>query len=102
MWRNDVKDFMNGKSVSIDFETIDVDFSIKGADDKITVKLNRPDLIFGGTFLSVPKEYENLDGKMVIHPITSEELPIIITDTKNMHLGVPAHNEEDYKIKNVY
>lgn len=98
MWRNDVKDFMNGKSVSPDFKTIDVDFSIKGTDDKIMVKLNRPDLIFGGTFLSVPRGYENLVGKMAIHPITSEELPIISTDTENIHLGIPAHNEEDYKI----
>lgn len=98
MWRNDVKDFMNGKGLSIDFKSIDVDFSIKDMDDKITVKLDRPDLIFGGTFICVPKEYKNLEGKIAIHPITEDELPIIIVDVNVAHLGIPAHNAEDYKI----
>ncbi len=98
MWRNDVKDFMNGKKLSIEFKPIDVDFLVKDTDDKITVKLDRPDLIFGGTFICVPKEYEYLDGKKAIHPITKEELPIIVRDTKEMRLGIPAHNEEDYNL----
>lgn len=98
MWRNDVKDFMNGKKLSIEFKPIDVDFLVKDTDDKITVKLDRPDLIFGGTFICVPNEYHDLEGSVAIHPITKEELPIIVRDTKEMRLGIPAHNEEDYNL----
>lgn len=96
MWRNDVKDFMNGKRLSFNFEAVNVDFLIKGTSDKIMVKLDRPDLIFGGTFLIASNEYRKYEGCKAIVPITKEEIPIIVTDTLEAHLGIPAHIEADY------
>lgn len=98
MWRNDVKDFMNGKKVSVDFKPINVDFLIKDIKEKITVKLDRPDLIFGGTFLCVSSELKKYEGMKAMMLITHEELPIIVTDSQETHLGIPAHIEEDYRI----
>ncbi|MDE6141694.1 MAG: NUDIX domain-containing protein [Bacilli bacterium] len=89
---------MSGKKESVDFQPINVDFLIRDINEKITVKLDRPDLIFGGTFLSVSSELKKYEGMKVLMPITHEELPIIVTNRQEAHLGIPAHIEEDYKI----
>lgn len=97
MWRNDVKDFMNGKKYLCHLEKLELNFKVKDTSDVISAKLDRPDLIFGITFLLVPKSYSKLEEKYVIHPITKEEVPIYLGNVKEPHLGIPAHNDEDYE-----
>lgn len=97
MWRNDVKDFMNGKIPSYHFKKLEVSFTIKNTNDVVIGKLGRPDLIFGITFVLVPKKDGHLKGKCAIHPITKEELPIFLADVEKPHFGIPAHNDEDYE-----
>lgn len=97
MWRNDVKDFMNGEKIFCNLETLEIDFKVKDSNNVITTKLDRPDLIFGIAFLLVPKSYINLDEKYIIHPITKEEIPIFLENVNEPHLGIPAHNDKDYE-----
>ncbi len=96
MWRNDVKDFMKGEKIAYDVEALEIDFKIKDTNDILSIKLERPDLIFGITFLLVPKNYKKLAKKYIIHPITKEEIPIFLENVNEPHLGIPAHNNEDY------
>ncbi len=98
MWRNDVKDFMNGKREIVKFSPIDVTLDVNDYDDTLIARLERPDLIFGVTFLAVPLNYEYLEGKKALHPITKEEIPIILVDTEKPYLGIPAHIEKDYQL----
>ncbi|MCM1052795.1 MAG: NUDIX domain-containing protein [Ruminococcus sp.] len=100
MWRNDVKDFLNGKVKYYDLESLELDLNVKKSKETIHVKLNRPDLIFGITFLLVPKSNKQLKDKYAIHPITKEEIPIFLTDIEDPHLGIPAHNDYDYNFAN--
>ena len=78
MWRNDVKDFMNGKKNLCNLEVLEIVLEVKDTSDIISVKLDRPDLIFGITFILTPKGCIHLDGKYIIHPITKEEIPIFL------------------------
>lgn len=96
MWRNDVKDFMNGNVFLYEFPEFDIKLGIKELDDFINVKLKRPDLIFGVSFLLVPKSFKHLKDKYAIHPITGEEIPIFLSDIDEAHLGIPAHNDDDF------
>lgn len=96
MWRNDVKDFMNKVKPNILYKDIEISFNIKDSEDSLKIKLNRPDLIYGITYILVPKSMENLSNKIAIHPLTKEELPIIVEDVVEPVLGIPAHIEEDY------
>ncbi len=97
MWRNDVKDFMNGKKLSDNLELLEIDLKVKDTNDTLTVKLNRPDLIFGVTFLLVPEDSISLNGKYAIHPITKETIPIFLANVKEPHFGISAHNDKDYE-----
>lgn len=96
MWRNDVKDFMNGNVFLYEFPEFVIKLGIKELDDFINVKLKRPDLIFGVSFLLVPKSFKHLKDKYAIHPITGEEIPIFLSDIDEAHLGIPAHNDDDF------
>ena len=96
MWRNDVKDFMNGNVFLYEFPEFVIKLGIKELDDFINVKLKRPDLIFGVSFLLVPKSYKHLKEKYAIHPVTGEEIPIFLSDIDEAHLGIPAHNDDDF------
>lgn len=96
MWRNDVKDFMNGVKHTYNLNELEISFEIKATKEILTGRLNRPDLIFGITFLCVPKNEFNLENKVAIHPITKEEIPIFLADVDELHFGIPAHNDEDY------
>ena len=97
MWRNDVKDFMNNKNIENHTKEIELPFEVEEA-EKIYVKLDRPDLIFGITYLIVPKILEEkYKEKMAIHPLTKEKLPIFFKNVKKCKIGVPAHVEEDYE-----
>lgn len=97
MWRNDVKDFMNGKSFSYDIEELTINLEVKDSKDTISVKLPRPDLVFGATYVIVPQNNTNLQDRKAIHPITKEEIPIFVRDINEPHLGIPAHSNEDYE-----
>lgn len=97
MWRNDVKDFMNGNIPSYDAQTLNIKFQIYESKDFIKVKLDRLDLIFGIVFLLVPSNLMHLNGKYIIHPITKENIPIFLSDIAEPHLGIPAHNDNDYE-----
>ena len=97
MWRNDVKDFMNGKKNLCNLEVLEIVLEVKDTSDIISVKLDRPDLIFGITFILTPKGCIHLDGKYIIHPITKEEIPIFLENVSEPHLGIPAHNDKDYE-----
>ncbi len=96
MWRNDVKDFMNKVKTNITYKNIEISFSIKESKDNLKILLNRPDLIYGITYILVPKAMGNLANKIAIHPLTKEELPIFVEDIDEPILGIPAHIEEDY------
>ena len=97
MWRNDVKDFMNGKKITFDLELFEVEITFKGTDLKMKVKLDRPDLIFGVTFMVVPSSYKELESCFAIHPITKEKIPVYLDDVATPYLGIPAHKQRDYE-----
>lgn len=96
MWHNDVKDFMNKIKPNILYKNIEISFNIKDSEYKLKVKLNRPDLIYGITYILIPKSMENLSSKVAIHPLTNEEIPIIVEVINEPKAGIPAHIEEDY------
>ncbi len=96
-WRNDVKDFLSDKVRKYDLESLAINLNIKDSNEVIPVKLDRPDLIFGITFLILPKSYKHLAKKYAIHPITNKEIPIFLDNINNPHLGIPAHNDKDYE-----
>lgn len=76
MWRNDVKDFMNGKILDVDIQKIKIDVQVKNS-KSLEVELKKPYLIFGVTFVVVPESLKELDGKTAKIPLSNEEVPII-------------------------
>lgn len=95
-WRNDVKEFMNKIDNVVEVKPINIRMNIKDTDEYISVILDKPYLIYGITFVEVPKSYDNLKNKSLIHPLTNEELPLVFTNTENARCGIPAHNNNDY------
>ncbi|MDE5888717.1 MAG: NUDIX domain-containing protein [Bacilli bacterium] len=96
MWRNDVKDFMTKVSHKIVYKEIELVFSIKDSNETLKIKLNRPDLIYGITYILVPLNKKDLQEKVAIHPLTKDEIRIIVEDINEAKVGIPAHIEEDY------
>ncbi len=97
MWRNDVKDFMNGKVLDVNPKKVDVEVKIAESEEVLNITLDKPYLIFGITFVLVPKKLNALEGKMAIHPITKKLLPIFVSDVDNPCFGIPAHVDGDYE-----
>lgn len=97
MWRNDVKDFMNGKILDVDIQKIKIDVQVKNS-KSLEVELKKPYLIFGVTFVVVPESLKELDGKTAKIPLSNEEVPIIALKVDAPRACVPAHVEEDFKI----
>lgn len=96
MWRNDVKDFLSKKKTTYNLEPLTISFEVKETKETLLIQLDRPDLLFGITFLLVPKSNTNLEGKHILHPITKEDIPIFLDDICEPHLGIPAHHNKDY------
>ncbi len=78
-------------------EVLEIVLEVKNTSETISVNLDRPDLIFGISFILVPKSYMYLDGKYIIHLITKKEIPIFLENVSEPHLGIPAHNDKDYE-----
>lgn len=95
MWRNDVKDYMNGKTLDINVEKVNIDIQIDDG-NKLEAELDKPYLLFGVTFVIVPSNLKELEGKCAIIPVCNKRVPIIIGDVDAPRLCVPAHVEEDY------
>lgn len=93
---------MNGKLETVKFLPIDVNLNFKDSKDTLVVRLEKPYLIFGVTFLVVPLKYKYLERKKAIHPITEEEMPIVLMDIEEPYLGVPAHIDRDYQIATMF
>lgn len=97
MWRNDVKDFMNGKILDVNVDKVKINVQIK--DGKLLeVELDKPYLIFGVTFVVVPDSLKELEGSKAIISISNEEVPIVVGDVEVPRVGIPAHIVKDYDI----
>ncbi|MCB1113776.1 MAG: valine--tRNA ligase [Chlamydiia bacterium] len=82
-------------------------FPVKDSDTLIEIATTRPETMLGDTAVAVnPKDprYENLIGKMIIHPLTGREIPIIADNYVDPEFGTgavkitPAHDPNDYEI----
>lgn len=78
-------------------EKIELKFTVKDADDTICVNVPNQDVVFGISYLMVPKNMEKLTSKKAIHPITKLEIPIFSGNIKECKAGLPAYNKQDYK-----
>lgn len=82
-------------------------YPIKDSDETISVATTRPETMLGDTAVAVhpdDKRYKNLVGKMIIHPITGREIPIVADDVIDAEFGsgavkiTPAHDHVDWDI----
>lgn len=96
MWRNDVKDFMNALLPNDYTRKTQICFQVKDSDEVVEIEMDRPDLIFGITYVILPQRLLHLKDKKVLHPFTCEEIPIFILDVEKGRVGIPAHVDQDY------
>jgi valyl-tRNA synthetase len=82
-------------------------FPLKGGQGSINVSTTRPETMLGDTAVAVsPKDprYQPLIGKMILHPLTGREIPIIADAYVDPEFGTgavkitPAHDPNDYEI----
>jgi leucyl-tRNA synthetase len=63
---------------------VTIEFKLKESEMKLNIFTTRPETIFGVTFLTISKEHKKLKeiqkNPIAIHPITQEEIPILISD----------------------
>ncbi|MCC7469778.1 MAG: leucine--tRNA ligase [Bacteroidetes bacterium] len=100
-WPEHIKEIQRnwiGKS-----EGAEIEFAVKGSDEKIKVFTTRPDTLFGVTYLAVPGTENKFTGKYAINPANGEEVPIWEADYvlegygTGAVMGVPAHDERDFE-----
>lgn len=82
-------------------------FPLKEGQGSIQVSTTRPETMLGDTAVAVsPKDlrYQALIGKMIVHPLTGREIPIIADAYVDPEFGTgavkitPAHDPNDYEI----
>ena len=78
-------------------KNVELKFTIKDSNDTICVKVSNPTVVFGISYLMVPKNMEELTSKKAIHPITKLKIPIFSGNITECKAGLPAYNKEDYK-----
>lgn len=100
-WPEHIKEIQRnwiGKS-----EGAEIEFAVKGSDEKIKVFTTRPDTLFGVTYLAVAGTENKFTGKYAINPANGEEIPIWQADYvmegygTGAVMGVPAHDERDFE-----
>jgi leucyl-tRNA synthetase len=83
---------------------VEVDFAIAGTGERLTAFTTRVDTLFGATFLAVAPDHPRaaeLSSKRALHPVTGDEVPIVVADHvvggygSGAVMGVPAHDERD-------
>lgn len=81
----------------------EIEFEVKGEEEKIKIFTTRADTIFGATFIAVSGSEEKFTGRVAINPVTEEEIPIWQAEYvmegvgTGALMGVPAHDERDYE-----
>jgi 8-oxo-dGTP pyrophosphatase MutT (NUDIX family) len=96
-WRNDVKDYLYNNIKIKHTRPVIIKFLIKEINEYIEIKTNRPDLIYGVTYLLLPKSYKNrYEGLTIINPISNEGVYLYFSNIRNPKMGIPAHNNADY------
>lgn len=82
-------------------------YPIKDSEESIMIATTRPETMLGDTAVAVsPKDtrYAHLIGKMLMHPITEREIPIIADPFVDPEFGTgavkitPAHDPNDYEM----
>jgi leucyl-tRNA synthetase len=85
---------------------VEVDFRIEGSDALLSTFTTRVDTIYGVTFVAVapahPAARELPSGSMAVHPLTGEQVPVLVADYvlagfgTGAVMGVPAHDARDH------
>ncbi|RZL05017.1 MAG: valine--tRNA ligase, partial [Pedobacter sp.] len=84
-----------------------VKYKVAGANEFITIAMQRPETIMGDTAICVnpnDERYQHLKGKLVIVPLVNREVPIIFDEYVDPAFGTgalkvtPAHDINDYNL----
>lgn len=79
----------------------------EGATDFIEVATTRPETLLGDSAVAIPKKgkkYKSFEGKTVVLPVTSRQVPVIIDEYVDEEFGTgavkitPAHDFNDYQM----
>ncbi|TCP59683.1 valyl-tRNA synthetase [Tumebacillus sp. BK434] len=82
-------------------------YPLKDGSGSIVVATTRPETMLGDTAVAVhpsDERYQHMIGKMLDHPITGREIPIVADDYVDMEFGTgcvkitPAHDPNDFEL----
>ncbi|XP_064801935.1 valine--tRNA ligase-like isoform X5 [Oncorhynchus masou masou] len=88
---------------------ISFSYKIEGSDEEVIVATTRIETMLGDSAVAVhpaDPRYQNLKGKMVLHPFCDRMMPIVFDEFVDINFGTgavkitPAHDRNDYELGN--